>query len=362
MIGILTFHNTVNYGAMLQTYALQKYINSRGVPCEVVDYRCKQLEEVERPIKLLRQRTPKGVLKYLKCHRYQVNKWNRFQAFLKNNVSLSKRAYTSADITDADSEYSAFVVGSDQVWNTDITNSDYTYFLDFVKDGNKKYSYAASLGYSEWPDDGRDSAVSFLGDFKSLNVREQRAKELIDSALGEARADVVVDPTLLLSKEEWSRFAKKDELSDLIVVYMIDFKKEVFDFIRELAQQTGCKVVYVHDAIRSQSGMINSRDDTVEDFITMLSNARYVVTGSFHALCMSLKLEKQFYYTLSSTGNRNSRLENLISIAGLSHRRVVDGKCDGAPINYADVNSRLADKISRSKDILDGMLNEIENK
>ena len=236
----------------------------------------------------------------------------------------------------------------------------FTYFLDFVKDGGKKHSYAASIGSCDIPKDTKDTAVKYLGEFSSINVREVQAQQFINEQLDTDRAKVVVDPTLLLTKDEWQTFVKKDELCGYIVVYMIDFKKEVFDFIRTLSKTTGCKVVYVHDAIRSQSGMINSRDDTVEDFITMISNAEYVVTGSFHALCMSLKLEKQFYYTLSSTGNRNSRLENLIDIAGLSYRRVIDGKCDGAKIDYSEVTPRLENHVNKSKDIIDKLLNDIQ--
>lgn len=359
-VGILTFHNTVNYGAMLQTYALQSYVNGKGVECEVIDYRNDALEKIERPMKLFAQRSPKGVLKYFKCHRYQVRKWDRFEAFRRENVKMSEGVYTKADIASADGEYGAFIVGSDQVWNGEITNGDRTYFLDFVKDDSKKYAYAASFGFEKWPEGERDAAIGYIDKFKAVSVRERQAKALIDAELGKGRADVVCDPTLLISKSDWEKFENSEALRDCIVVYMIDFCKEVFDFIRGLADKTGCKVVYVHDAIRSQSGMINSRDDTVEDFISMIKNARYVVTGSFHALCMSLVLEKQIYYTLNSKSNRNSRLVNLTEAAGITHRKVTDGKCESdMPIDYTDVKARLTPIIDESKKILDGMLKEM---
>ena len=347
-IAILTFHNTVNYGAMLQTYALYRYLRNNGVHCEVLDYKNAAIERVERPLKLFSQRSLKGVIKYFKCGKAQRRKWARFERFRRENVALSERSYTRDTVFLADDEYSAFIVGSDQVWNTELTDTDLTYYLDFVTDNSKKHSYAASFGFSEWQGDP-STLKQLLLQFSSLNVREQSAKRLI----GDSRVNVVCDPTLLLPVSEWEQLALNDTFSDCIVVYMIDFRKEVFDFVRELSQKTGCKTVYVHDAIRSQKGMVNSRDHSVEDFISMIKNARFVVTGSFHAVCMSLLFQKQFYYTLNSKSNKNSRLENLLEKAGLIHRTITDASGD---IDYAQVNLKLYPYIENSKRILDEML------
>ena len=359
-VGVLTFHKTVNYGAMLQTYALQKHINSLGIPCEVIDYKDHALLKKERPLKLLEQRSLKGILKYLTCHDYQVSKWAAFEAFKGEHIPMSARPYEMSELPLLENEYDMILCGSDQIWNTEITQNDFSYYLDFLSDPKKKYAYAASFGYTALPEEIKDRAVGCLKEFqRPITVREEEAKKIVDEALGADAAQVVVDPTLLLSKEQWQSLMTDTERGNYIVAYMVDFCEETFDFIRDLAEREGCKMIYVHDAIRSQSGMENSRDDSVQEFLNMLNGAKYVVTGSFHALCLSLILEKQFFYTLSSIHNRNSRLTTLLAHAGIEGRKVVKGICeDDAPIDYAAVTPRLQKKIKESKEILQKLLNE----
>lgn len=356
-IGILTFQDTVNYGAVLQEYALQRYINKEyGNISEVIDYKNMKLEEVEKPIKLFKQRTVKGVIKYITCHTHQINKWKKFDEFRLNYVNLSKEIYNKENIADSNNIYEKFIVGSDQVWNTQLTGNDFTYYLDFVKEAKKKNSYAASFGYSELPKEIKSEAISLLKEFNTLNIREKQGKEIITKEIKEKEVNVVMDPTFLLEKEEWKKFVDKDEES-YIVVYMIDFKKEVFNFIRKLAKEEKCKIIYIHDAILSQNGMINSKEASPEEFISLINNAKKVVTGSFHALCLSIILEKDFYYTLNSRNNRNSRLINLIGIVGLENREIINGDCKTrSKIDYGKVNEKLKPFVEESKVQIDNII------
>lgn len=357
-IGILTFQDTVNYGAVLQEYALQEYINQKGILCEVIDYRNEKIEKVERPIQLFKQRTLKGIIKYFACHKHQINKWEKFDEFKKENIRISDKSYTKSDINKIENEYEKIIVGSDQVWNTELTGNDYTYYLDFIKNRHKKNSYAASFGYSEFPEGVKLEAIKNLKEFNTLNVREEKAKELIKKELPEKEVNVSIDPTFLIQKETWEKFVDKNEKS-YIVVYMIDFKKEVFDFIKTLAKQEGCEIIYIHDSILSQSGMKNLKDASVNKFLSLIHNAKYVVTGSFHALCMSLIFEKEFYFTLNSKNNRNSRLLNLIELSNLGDRQVIEGKCKTKEkINYEEVNKKILPKIEESKELLNKILEE----
>lgn len=358
-IGILTFQDTVNYGAVLQEYALQRFINNKYENiCEVIDYKNEALEKVERPTKLLEQRTLKGVLKYLVCHNHQINKWENFDNFKNNYICISNDKYDNKTIKNTNSEYEKFIVGSDQVWNTQITENDFTYYLNFVEDARKKNSYAASFGFSELPKEIEKKAIDYLRDFNTLNVREKQGKELISKRIKDKEINVVIDPTFLLSKEEWRKFVNKDE-KKYIVVYMIDFKKEVFNFIKKLAKERKCKIVYIHDAILSQLGMKNLKESAPEQFISLINNAEAIVTGSFHALCLSLIFEKEFYYTLNSINNRNSRLVNLIELAGLENRQIINGKCEiNEKIDYNIVNKKLKPYIEKSKNEIDKIIKQ----
>lgn len=356
-IGILTFQDTVNYGAVLQEYALQRFINKEYQNvCEVIDYKNSELEKVEKPIKLCKQRSLKGIIKYFTCHSYQINKWERFDNFKNNYINISQENYNKDTISNADGKYEKFIVGSDQVWNTQLTGNDFTYYLDFVKGSHKKNSYAASFGYSELPEEVKEKAINLLKDFNTLNIREKQGKEIITNHIKNKEVNVVMDPTFLLSKDEWRKFADKNEKS-YIVVYMIDFKKEVFDLIKKIAKEEKCKIIYIHDAILSQIGMKNSRDASPEQFISLINNARVVVTGSFHALCLSIILEKEFYYTLNSLNNRNSRLINLIELTGLENRQIINGEYQTREkIDYQKVNQKLKPFIEKSKEEIEKII------
>ena len=113
-------------------------------------------------------------------------------------------------ITNADKKYDKFIVGSDQVWNTQLTGNDFTYYLDFIKDSHKKNSYAASFGYSKLPEEVKEKAIDLLKDFNTLNIREKQGKEIIINEIKNKEVNVVMDPTFLLDKEEWKKFADEN--------------------------------------------------------------------------------------------------------------------------------------------------------
>ena len=362
-IGILTFQRTVNYGANMQAYALQKYLNKLGADCETIDYTNEAIDKIERPIDLKSQKSIKGFAKYLLLHKHQQNKWNAFNNFTQENIKFSPKVYHKNDIAEVANQYDKFVVGSDQVWNTNITNKDYTYFLDFVKDDNKKYSYAASFGYSSIPESEVEKNKELLNKFKMLNVREKQGKEIINS-ISNKDVNVVVDPTFLLTKSEWEELiGKKDAEQDYILVYMPNFTKEVFEFIRDLGKKEKCKIIFINDSIRKFKNMKVLHDASPEKFLELLRNAKYVVTGSFHAICLSIIFERNFFYMLNEGKSRNakfnSRITNLIELAGIKDRRIVDGTYIAKEdIDYAKVKERMQSMIDSSKKILQEIVEE----
>lgn len=359
-IGILTFQNTVNYGAKFQEYALQKYINESGKTAEVIDYINSNLEEREKPIELKKQRNIKGILKYFLLHKYQISKWNKFNEFTRKFIKKSKKQYDKNNIKEVSSIYDKIIVGSDQIWNTNTTKDDYTYYLDFVEDNSKKLSYAASFGYSKVPQRNEDEVKRLLQDFKELNVREEEGKSIITN-LTKKDCNVVVDPTFLLPKEKWKELgknAKKEE--PYLVAYMINSQKEVFEYIDQIAEKENLKIIYISDFLKKHNkGKIEIiHDASPEEFIHLICNAKYVVTGSFHAICMSIILEKEFFYMLNDN-NVNSRLTNLIRIAGLEDRIIQSGEYTKKEnIDYINVAKRMEPLIEKSKEILNDMIKE----
>ena len=143
-IGILTFHRALNYGAVLQCYALKKTLQKCNVSVEVIDYRNKFIEKFYSPFYIEKFNIRKiGYMFYSfysKCKRNII-----FKQFRRDYLSLSNRTYNQNNISDADYEYNAIIVGSDQVWNFNLSDRDETYLLDFVNTA-RRFAYAASFG------------------------------------------------------------------------------------------------------------------------------------------------------------------------------------------------------------------------
>ena len=352
-IGILTFQRTVNYGAQFQNFALSEYIKGRNVEAEVIDYHNEAIDSVEKPAPFYKKKGIKAALKAIRYGKKQREKWNKFEAFRSSHLNYSApcNKNTIESICEA---YDGIVVGSDQIWNTDITNSDYVYFLDFLKEDDKKYSYAASFGYSELPANEKKTILSLIKKFKSITLREKSAMKMLDTISKEKTC--VVDPTFLLDKEEWTsklNLKKNKRQKKYIFVYMVDENKENLEKIYELAEREQLDIIHIRDGFKNLKNIQSVRDASPEEFLNLLYGAEYVVVGSFHGLCLSLIFEKQFYYFLNKTHNRNSRLIDLLDSVGLTDR---SNFMNDERIDYAEVRKTLNDNIVKSKKILDDII------
>lgn len=159
-IGIITFHRAINYGAVLQTYALQKFLNVSNYDAEVIDYRCEHMENFYKTF-TIKDKSVKQIIRGMLNFKNTYKKKREFYRFLDQNVRISTEVYDKFNIDKANLRYDKFITGSDQVFNFACTDFDKTYFLQFVKNCDNKLSYAASFGMKEIPD-------SYVNDYKSL--------------------------------------------------------------------------------------------------------------------------------------------------------------------------------------------------
>ena len=353
-IGILTFQRTANYGAQFQNFALQYYLKSKNISVETIDYKNERLEDIEKPKPLFKQKSIKNIIKYFKCHKYHQNKWNNFETFRDNYINMSN-SYSNSNIAEVNNVYEYIIVGSDQVWNTDITGKDFNYYLSFVEDNRKKMSYAASFGYSKLPEDVKEDALNYLKQFQFLNLREKTGLRIIDKIKNNEK-HVVLDPTFLLDKKQYEDIFllnKKEINEKYIFVYMFDETEKNISFIRQYAQKNNYRIKFVRDGFKEISGVESIRDASPEEFLKLLYNAECVMTGSFHGICLSLIMKKQFYYNLNTTHNRNSRIVDLLDILDLSNRNDYSNNME---INFKKVDEKLNKEIKMSKDILNEMI------
>lgn len=347
-VGIQTFHKTTNYGAILQTYALQKYINDMGIDCEVIDYNSSAIARREEPLKFGNIKSIRDLLKYLTGARAQRLKQKKFDLFMKDFIKISDVHYERESLKNANSVYDLIIVGSDQVWNLDLTEQDYSFFLDYVDNETKKSSYAASFGYESIPDIYQKECKELLGQFNYISVREKQGKTIINNLINRD-TPLVLDPTFLISRETWLNISTKDENSEeYILVYFIHNGDQTFDFIKKLARDYGYKIIYINKTFRLKKGMKNIRSASPSEFLSLLINAKFVVTGSFHGVALSLIMNKQFFYERASNKNNyNSRIDSIISLLGLEKQNISENKANYSSVDYEQVNKKL-DELKRS--------------
>ncbi len=358
-VAILTFNKTLNYGAVLQMYALSTKIKAMNGMCDVIDYQCEAVEQEQIGFALKTKKNIKQKIKNVIMHKVQFKNLENFDYFVKKYITLTPH-YTKKNITTIEPQYDLFIVGSDQIWNLELTKGDFTYFLDFVKDPVKKKSYAASFGYSTIPQKYVEQNKLYLNQFSNINVREIDAKNMVNNFLSDKPVEVTLDPTLLLESKDWEMLCNMDsplQKERYIFVYLPYQSKETMNLIKQFAKEKKCKIKYVHSSIFPKKGMENIYTAKPVEFVEFIRNAQYIITGSFHALCFSIIFHKQVYYTIPPIVNRSSRLKSLATLFGLEKREFqLENLEENKDIDYEKVDSILQIKRNESCRILEDMM------
>ena len=347
-IGILTYHRSNNVGALLQNYALIHKLSEIGHNVETIDYKCALIEHNNR---FFAKRNLKESIKLLIQLFPFVKRERLFNRFRHKYINLSKEVYDKNSISESISIYDAFITGSDQVWNLNINNEDYTYFLDFVPISKYRLSYAGSFGYSKLPKRFEQKTIDELKKFSCISVREESAKDIL-STFG-IYSTVVLDPTLLLTGEQWrqnfgihKKYSKK-----FIFVYLVAYTPELLSIAHKRAEKEGLELWVMHYNYRLFPKCKNITAASPLDFLHFINEAEIVYCSSFHAMCFSILFKKNFYYSLDkSKVNNNSRLETLAKSLNLSHRNI--DKLNNRTIDYNEVDSLLIELRNSSLEYL----------
>lgn len=364
-IGILTFHRAINFGAVLQAYALQNSIEKYDVMCEVIDYRCSFIENYYKPYSLKNLPTLKRFIATIVKNGKFINNRENFEKFINNSLKTSKIYYTKEELEKDKNKYNSYIVGSDQIWNYQTAEFDNTYFLNFESDNFKKNSYAASFGIKDIPKNLKDEYKKRLENFKNISVREKEGQEIVSNILGK-EVPIVLDPTLLLNSDEWSRLAISPiEKEKYILVYLIAETKEILDIARKLSKENNLKIIYINDKFYKRKKMENRRKVDIYEWVTLFKNASFIVTNSFHGLCFSINFEKEFYMQLlPEPAKVNSRLENILKKFELEDReiRTIKELYKVKKIDYSVVNKILEQERKCSHKYLSNIIISIKDK
>lgn len=358
-VGIMTFHRAINYGAVLQAFALCKFINNMGVTCEVIDYHSIPLNETYRIFDFKKNNPIVGVLKGLIKGNIIVNKKNKFKKFVNNYISLSEIQYEKEELKSLNNKYDLFITGSDQVWSPNCVGFDEAYFLTFAED-KKKNSYAASIGCKSIPENKREEYKKRLSGYKNISLREINAVTLLKEIGVEADMEVNIDPTFLLSSDTYNDIAVKPSEEKYVLVFSVNMPVNLLEYAKKLAALKNLKVIYINDKpIMRVKGIEYKAGVSPEEFLGYIKNAEYVVTNSFHGTVFSVIFHKQFFVEYNTKNGRNSRSEELLNKLNITGRELINEKpIDDAAIDWESVDNVINNERIKSmnyiKKIIEG--------
>ena len=323
-VGVITFHSANNYGATLQTWALQKVLKGLGVEAGVINYHPDVIDILYDPMQLSR-----GMKRYAKMmkialrRRESLVRYNRFQKFLHKNFNLIGDFRSYKELAAARLGLDAYIVGSDQVWNpTHIGGYDPAYYLEFAEEGSKRLSYAASIGSDYINPKYEDKMKKALADFSAISVRERSIQDAI-SRLSGKQASLVLDPTLLLSREDYDEIKVKSRIKEpYILLYMIEKNPQVISLANKLSVSLGMPVIQR----RPTKGLTNELPPfytaDAGQFLGLIEGASVVVSNSFHGTVFSIIYGKPFISMLHS--DTGSRVVDLLTELGLQSHILYD--------------------------------------
>lgn len=331
-IGIITIHNSPNYGACLQSYALYKYLANQGYDCEIIDlHRPYQSDYVSSKIyQTLEQQKAasfpfyrvlllkiKSIYKKIIQGRKSVFTLGAKAKFATFNceIKLSKPYLGIDDLYKNPPLYDVYITGSDQLWNPMQPYCLEPYFLTFVKKGSaKKISYASSIGLSTLSDSQKINFKKWLEQYDVVSVREKEAQNLLSSFVNKPIYQVA-DPTFLIDIDEWKSISiSPEETEPYILLFTLGCDPLLINYALKIAKESGKQLIILGMYPLSHKGDYTFIDTAgPREFLGYIAHADLVLTNSFHATVFSILMGAKNFYTYIATNNkRGSRIIDLL--------------------------------------------------
>ncbi|WP_158735767.1 polysaccharide pyruvyl transferase family protein [Alteribacillus sp. YIM 98480] len=324
-IGILTFHDADNYGAVLQAYALKESIQriNNNWNVQVVDYKMSYIIKNYKLIKINTKNPTiliKSLILTLLTLKTNITKKIKFNRFRNDYMNLSDSVYHKPEDI---KEFDSFIIGSDQVWNFDITKGDSIFFLDFCNEKTKKISYAASIGNDKLSLKEINHIKKNINNIDNISVREHSAVNILNK-ITDKHVHRVLDPTLLADITIWNNVIKqnaKTRNEKYILVYMVSTNEEVLKTAELVSKKKGLKVLLIHDSFKNNKyGFQHLKGIGPVEFVQLIKNAEYIVTNSFHGTTFSIIFNKNFITIPHKV--TGSRMNNLLELLNLEKRLI----------------------------------------
>ena len=347
-IGILTFHNIPNVGALLQAYALCMAFRKQGADAELIDYTCPNIAKRELIFHSTGNLLKDLVLKLL-VYPKSKRKIEACQQFMKDQRMYSLQPYTHDSLSEANGKYDAFISGSDMIWNLSVTDYDWTYFCDFVAAGKKIFAYGSSIG-GVWENNDIDRVKQLLSRYSRVGVRESDTCATLNS-FGISAVNVC-DPTMLLTADDWSKIAVKPKERDYVLVYFCN--KNNIQAANEYAARHGLKVLALNWGLPIR-GAKSVAPMSPREWIGYFLHASAVFTGSYHGLVFSLYFQKPVW-----TDNPSNRVGSILQKLGIEPCLYKGAWNMDYRIDYPQVTEGIATFRKESLAYLQDIIKDIE--
>lgn len=369
-IGLLTFHTAANFGAVLQAYALQKFLVEHDFDAEYIDYQNHQRRMVyDMPYKVkvcMKKKKYAEAIAYALGMPLMNKRKKKFVKFNEDYLQISNRAYYDIKELEAvNGLYDKFIVGSDQVWNPGNNGKDVAYLLSFVKDKSKTISYSSSFGIVKIPDFIKEDYVRCLSQIQHISTREQTGVKIIKDLTGRD-AELVLDPVFLLTKEQWRKLIGNSIVKEPFLFSYTNRKNQLDDFleatgydINSLKHHKLSRFTNVRDFVNPSVKV--KYDMSPTEFLSNINGAQLVLSASFHCISLSIILNRPFVCFLTGDEGKDERLKTLLTHFGLFDRVFnKDMTLDDVmrPIDWNKVNNRME---IRRKDSIEFLLNSLND-
>ncbi len=358
-IGILTFHRAENFGAALQVYALQTYLRHEGHDAYVIDYKPLAIDVVYHifnPSIFMQKKLPSALKAYIKRFIRIKDRMSRKRKY----INFRKKFLLTQDNDIFNGQvYDALIVGSDQIWNLNITKGfDDYYFLNIpLKNNPIKISYAASSECNSYPlyQKNRDQLTMLLNNFDHISVREQSLKNELSKYTNNP-ISVCLDPTFLLTADDYIKIAKRPIETNYILVYHLSNSEAAYNFAQYVSAQENKAVIEIYadyKAIRASKNKQKFNLGPLE-ILGYIAYADLIITTSFHGLALSLILQKD----IRVIDPNNYRQLNLVKSAGIPSHIIYNlQNYQTGLLRYRDIQSNITSLIEESKHYLADALN-----
>lgn len=335
-IGILTFHNVTNYGGVLQCYALQEFLKEIGMDVQVINYNSQHIKKAN---KLINCSGIKQFLKSVILFPLNYKRKLNYNKFIKKNLNLSEKLNSYDELKKyCEQKLDCIIVGSDQVWNSEITTDEKNvYFLEGIN--KDKISYAASTG------DNKSEDINLINInypyFKAVSVREKSTKELLLKLNSSLKINVNIDPVFLLNNKEWhSKITKKSQKNHkYLLLYILNADKKIKPISAMICKSKKINKIYTFSKKKFGIKMAKSIATSGPlEFLNYFYTSSFILTNSFHATVFAIIFKKEFFVILPS-----KRPERILDILKLFHLedRIIN--------NVSEVHDKLNEKIDYEK-------------